>query len=124
LASVAGGHIIDIRTVMQTLVQPVATIAFTGALLGFLQYQAHRRGFSIFADLGASGWRIALLTVFAAGFFAGVLAQFLVTPYTIPLNWTPAILSGIAFSTLGIVLFAVACREMLRVGRPKQPIVK
>ena len=124
LASVAGGYVIDIRTVIQTLVQPVATMAFTGALLGFLQYQAHRRGFSIFADLGASGWGIALLTVFAAGFFAGVLAQFLVTPYNIPLDWTPAILSGIALSALGVAVFAVGYREMLRAGRPKQPIVK
>ena len=124
LASVAGGHIIDIRTVIQTLAQPVATIAFTGALLGFLQYQAHRRRFSIFADLGVSGWGVALLTVFAAGFFSSVLTLFLVTPYNIPLDWTPAILYGIAFSTFGIIVFAVGYREMLRVGRPKQPIVK
>ncbi len=124
LASVTGGYAMDVRTAIPIFVQPLATIAFTGVLLGLLQYEARRRGFSVFADLGASGWRIGLLTVFAAGFFAGVLTQFLVTPYNVPLDWTPAILSGIALSAIGVTLFAVAVREMLRVGQPRPPIAK
>src|SRR5881398_1999378 len=40
LASVAGGFVLDIPMVIESFVRPVATIGFTGAWLGFLQYQA------------------------------------------------------------------------------------
>ena len=120
LASVVGGFVLDIRMVIEGFVRPAATVGFTGAWLGFLQYQAHRRQFSIFEDLGSSGWGIAVSTIFAAGFFASVLSLFLVTPYNIPVDWTIATLYGIVFSAIGIAFFAVGYREMLRVGRRKQ----
>jgi len=119
LASVAGGFVLDVPMVIESFVRPVATIGFTGAWLGFLQYQAQRRKFSVFEDLGASGWGVAVSTVLAAGFFANVLTLFLVTPYNIPIDWTVAILYGVVFSMLGVIFFALGYREMLRVGRRK-----
>src|SRR5437588_9826632 len=120
LASVAGGFVLDVPMVIESFVRPVATIGFTGAWLGFLQYQAQRRKFSIFEDLGASGWGVAVSTVFAAGFFANVLTLFLVTPYNVPVDWTDAIPHRVAFAVPGALSFAVGYREMLRVGRRKK----
>src|SRR5437879_9452921 len=116
LASVAGGFVLDIRMVIESFVRPVATIGFTGAWLGFLQYQAQRRKFSIFEDLGASGWGVAVSTVFAAGFFANVLTLFLVTPYNLPIDWTVAILYGVVISRPGALLFPAGIRDRLRVA--------
>jgi len=106
--------------VIESFVRPVATIGFTGAWLGFLQYQAQLRKFSVFEDLGASGWGVAVSTVLAAGFFANVLTVFLVTPYNVPVDWTVATLYGVVFSMLGVIFFALGYREMLRVGRRKK----
>jgi hypothetical protein len=119
LAFVAGGFVLDIRMVVESFVRPTATVGFTGAWLGFLQFQARRRQFSLFENLGASGWAVAVSTIFAAGFFANVLTLLFVTPNNVPVDWTVPILYSVVFSTLGIVFFAVGYREMLR-GRRKQ----
>jgi len=124
LASVAGGFVLDVRMVIESFVRPVATIGFTGAGLGFLQFQARRRRFSLFEDLGTSGWGVALSTVFAAGFFANVLTVFLVTSYNVPVDWTVAILYGVVFSALGIVFLGLGYREMLRVERRRRHNVR
>ena len=91
-----------------------------GVVLAASGVGLHLRKFSIFEDLGASGWGVAVSTVFAAGFFANVLTLFLVTPYNVPIDWTVAILYGVVFSVLGVLFFAVGYREMLRVGRRKK----
>jgi hypothetical protein len=121
LASVAGGYVLDIRLLIESFVRPAATVGFTGAWLGFLQYQARRRKFSIFEDLGVSGWGVAVSSVFAAGFFANVLTLLLVTPYNVPVDWRLAILYGVVFSTLGIVFLVLGYQQMLLAGRRKQP---
>src|SRR5436853_6181228 len=106
--------------VIESFVRPVATIGFTGAWLGFLQYQAQRRKSSVFEDLGASGWGVAVSTVLAAGFFANGLTVLLVTPYNVPVDWTVATLYGVRFSMPGGIFCALRYRALARVGRRKQ----
>lgn len=124
LSSVTGGSVIDPRMVLQFAVGPFATIVFTGVMLGLLQYLAHRRGFSILSDLGSSGWVVAIVTVFSAGLFSSVVTLVLMTPYNYPLDWTPAILYGVAYTAVGLLLFGIACRVALREGRRSRSVVR
>jgi hypothetical protein len=117
LASVARSPAIDERVYVQATVSPLSTLILTGGMLGILNHLAHRRGFSIFTNLGSSGWRPAFLTVFAAFLLAGVVTAIFTTPYNYPLDWTPAIVYGTVAGTIGVALFIVACRAILESGR-------
>lgn len=101
-------------TVVFAVVSPIATIAFSGVLFGVLHIILRRRGKSILGDLGPSGWGVAFLTVLAGSLFSGVVTQVLVTPYSLPLNWTPALVYGVIFTAAGIVAVRAAYRMALR----------
>lgn len=117
LASVTRSPVIDERGYIQATVGPLSTLGFVGAMLGILNSLAHRRGFSIFVDAGKAGWVSALLMIFAATLFSGVVTLILVTPYNYPPDWTPAIGYGAVAGTMGVAAFLTACRVILR-GRP------
>jgi len=120
LASVRRVPAIDDRMVLQSLVGPLSTLAFAGVILGVLNTLAHRHGFSLFMDLGALGWAVSLLVVFAAGLFSGVLTAAVLTPYNYPVDWTPVLMSGIGYGAVGIVLLAVGYRVMVGEGLRRQ----
>jgi len=121
LASVSRSPTIDERTVIQSTVSPLATLAFMGILVGALSLFARRRGISPFRNLGATGWGVGILTAFAASLFSGIVTSILITPYNYPLDWTPTLVWGTAWGAVGVVIFVVACREMLREGARRRP---
>lgn len=116
LASVTRSPAIDERTLIQVTVSPLSTLILVGLMLGILNLLAHRRGLSIFKDLGAAGWRPAFLTVFAALLLSGVVTFIFTTPYNYPLDWTPAIVYGAVVGSIGVAIFIVACRAVLAGG--------
>src|SRR5436309_5057517 len=71
------------------MVAPVITIGIVGVLFGILQFLAARRGGSLLENFGAGGWVIAFEVLFAAGVFSGVIVNVLMTPYNVPVDWTP-----------------------------------
>jgi len=116
LASVARSPAIDQPAYVQATVGSLSALILVGVMLGLLNHLAHRRGFSIFTDVGVAGWRPSILTVFAAMLFSGVVTQVFITPYSYPLDWTPAIVYGVVAGTIGVAIFLVACRAILRGG--------
>ena len=122
LASVRRIPEIDERMVLQSLVSPLATLAFAGIILGILNTSAHRHGFSLFLDLGGMGWAVSIMVVFVAGLFSSVLTAVVTAPYNYPPDWTPAIVYGIGYGAVGTVLLAVAHRVMMSEGlRRRRP---
>ena len=103
----------DIRSTI-TLVSPVITIGIVGVLFGILQFLAARRGGSLRENFGAGGWIIALEVLFAASLFAGVLVNVLMTPYNVPVDWTPILIWGPLLGALGVAAFLMACRGVGR----------
>lgn len=116
LASVARSPAIDVRSLITSTVGPVATMGFSGLLLGALSIVARRRGISLFADLGAAGWGVAFVTIFVATLFSGMLTQVLITPYNYPVDWTMTLIGVVAYGAVGVAVFVVACRIALREG--------
>lgn len=121
LASVARSPPIDERTVIQDTVGPAAALGFDGVMLGALSLVACRRGVSLFQDLGSSGWGIALLTIVAASLFSSLVTTILITPHNYPVDWTPVVVHGTVFAAVGIVIFIVARREIIREGVRRRP---
>jgi hypothetical protein len=114
LASVTRDPEIDPRTVVVSVVSPIVTIAFSGALFGALHLSLRRRGRSMFGDFGLAGWAIAFLILTAASLFSGVVTQVVVTPYNVPLDWTPALVYGAIATAAGGFLVRAAYRMALR----------
>jgi len=104
---------VDIRPTI-ILVGPVITIGIVGVLFGILQFLAPRRGRSLRENLAAGGWVIALEVVFAASMFSGILVNVLMTPYNVPVDWTPILLEGPLLGALGVAAFLMACRGVGR----------
>ena len=103
----------DTRTLI-ILVGPVITIGFVGALFGILQFLAVRRRGSLKENLGARGWVIALQVVFAASLFSGIDVNAMMTPYNVPVDWTPILVWGPLIGALGVGAFIMACRGLAR----------
>lgn len=120
LASVTRSPPIDPRTLIFASVIPGATVVFAGGMLGGLQHLARRRGISLFEDLRGEGWGIALLAVFAANMFAGLLTAVLTVPYNYPVDWTPLLVYVPVYSALGIGTFILAWRAVLRAARDEK----
>ncbi len=99
----------DIRNTI-TMVGPVITIGIVGVLFGILQFLAARRGGSLLENFGAGGWVIAFEVLFAAGVFSGVIVNVLMTPYNVPVDWTPILIWGPLLGALGVAAFLMACR--------------
>jgi hypothetical protein len=79
---------VDIRNTI-TLVAPVITVGIVGVLFSILQFLAARRGGSLRENFGVGGWVIALEVLFAASMFSRILVNVLMTPYNVPVDWTP-----------------------------------
>jgi hypothetical protein len=121
LASVTRSPEIDERALIQATVSPIATLGFSALELGGLGLVARHRGISLLQDLGVVGWGAALLTVFSAGLFASLVTEAAMTPYNYPVDWTPLFVYGPIYVILGVVLFFVAGRELLREGARRRP---
>ncbi|HYM39486.1 MAG TPA: hypothetical protein VEY12_04990, partial [Thermoplasmata archaeon] len=122
LASVTRSPPIDPRSLIYATVTPVATVAFSAGMLGGMEGLARRRGVSLFRDLHGEGWGIAFLTVFAANLFAGLVTAALTIPYNYPPDWTPLFVYVPVYGVLGIGIFVVAWRKLLRAaGRDRKP---
>jgi len=94
------------------MVAPVITIGIVGVLFGILQFLAARRGGSLLENFGAGGWVIAFEVLFAAGVFSGVIVNVLMTPYNVPVDWTPILIWGPLLGALGVAAFLMACRSV------------
>ncbi len=116
LGSVARSPAIDQSLLIQTTVGPVSALGFMGLLFGVLFILGRRHGISLLGDLGSSGWRIGILTAFAAILFSNVATSTATMSYNYPPLWTPVLVTGAIWGAIGVVLFATACREMLREG--------
>ena len=103
----------DIRTTI-SFVGPVITIGIVGVLFGVLQFLAARRGGSLRENFVAGGWVIALEILFAASIFSGIIVNILMTPYNVPVDWTPILLEGPLLGALGVAAFLMACRGVGR----------
>jgi len=123
LASVTRDPEIDPRTVVVSVVSPIATIAFSVAIFGGLHLSLRRRGTSIFGDFGLSGWAVGFLILTAAGLFSGVVTQVLVTPYNVPLDWTPTFVYGALAAVAGLLIVRAAYRMALRPRAAVRPDV-
>jgi hypothetical protein len=103
----------DIRPLLP-LYGGVVTLGFTAILLVILHSYAVRHGGSLLNNLGARGFVIAFEVVFAAGLFSAVIMAVLVTPYNVPVDWTLAFTEGPALGILGIGVFFLAWRTLVR----------
>jgi len=104
---------VDVRSTI-ILVGPVITIGFVGALFGILQFLAVRRGGSVTKNLGAGGWVIGLQVFFAASLFSGIVVNAMMTPFNVPVDWTPILVWGPLIGALGVAVFVMACRRLAR----------
>lgn len=116
LASVQRTSPIDQKGLLQATVFPIATLGFAGVLLGVLEILSRRRGRSLFRDMGTDAWAIGIFLMFAAGGFAGVVAQILMAPYNVPPSWAPAVIGATASALLGGAFFWMAARIVKRAG--------
>lgn len=121
LGSVARSPAIDERALIQTAVGPTSALGYMGLLFGVLFVLGRRHGISLFGDLGSAGWSVGVLTALASILFSDITSLAATTPYNYPPDWTPAIVSGVLWGTIGVVLFIVACRELLRKGVSRSP---
>ncbi len=72
--------------------------------------------------LGSVGLSVAGYVVLAASLFSGVVLNALLTPQNIPPDWSPLFIYGLIFVGLGLTLFELARRQVLRgVARDKPP---
>lgn len=91
---------VEVRT-LETALHLTMTLALTGWLLLLLEGIAVRRGGSILRNMGARGWLMAFLLVFAAEQFSGVVTMALAISSRVPVDWTLAIVWGLVFGGLG-----------------------
>ena len=99
---------------------PVVSLGITAVLFLILHGFAVRRGGSIMRDLGARGWVVALLVVFASSLFSAVVVNALVAPYNVPVDWTPLLIEGPILAALGAGVFFLAWR-VLASSLPARP---
>lgn len=120
IASVTRSPPLDVRDTIVATVGPLATLGFVGGMWLAIALLARRRGFSIFRDLGDEGWPAAFLTFFAASMLSAVVTGILITPYNYPPDWTLVLVEGGIYGVVGLALFVLACRAILRIGRRNQ----
>ena len=121
LASVTRSPQIDERLVIQTVAGPASALGFMALLLGVLGLLARRHGVFLLRDMSSVGWEVGILTAFSAILLSNVVTALAVTPYNIPVDWTPALVSGAILGTLAVVVFLVAVRAILREASRRRP---
>lgn len=121
LGSVARSPAIDQTLLVQTAVGPTSALGFMGLLFGILFLLGRRHGISLLGDPGSAGWSVGILTAFAALLFSNVTTLAATMSNNYPPDWALVIVSGVIWGSIGIILFAIACREFLRRGRPRGP---
>jgi hypothetical protein len=120
LASVSRSPPLNGAAMVQGLDYPLAVLAFAAIMLGVLSLIARRRGFSMAHDLGSTGWVVGFLTAIAAIVFGYAVQAVLLSTYNYPPDWIPALIGGMLYGAVGVVIFVLACREMIRVGTRHQ----
>ena len=79
-----------------------------------LHLEARRRGGSIWDDVGANGWLVGLLAVFASVLLASVVVVGLRSVGTATLDWASFALDAVGLASAGVAVFALARYEYLR----------
>ncbi len=121
LASVTRLPPIDERALLYATANPIATLGGMAALLGYLSLLARRHGISLLRDMYGYGWALALLVLFAAYAFDGVVVAVLTIPYNYPVDWTLLLVYGPLYATIIIATTLGARRLVLKAASRDRP---
>ena len=88
--------------------------AILALLFTILHLEAMRRGSSIWRDIGARGWVVALLAAFSAGLFASIIVNGLQTPPNVPPSWATFLVEAPIYAGVAILVFLIARRVFLK----------